>query len=176
MEYVLYNGNYYCGIAESGKIVKTLNIDEAHKFTTPSSAREKRKKAPGKLAYYYVWGIDNGKLFKVSKKQKRKTYSDDVRKMIYNHADGRCYLCGRKILYKDMTLDHVLPLAMGGADEVENLSCSCLTCNQFKGSILSDSFMERISDIFIYQMEKKCCANWKWKIIRKMLLKLSVTK
>lgn len=96
--------------------------------------------------------------------------------MIYNNADRRCQLCGRKITYKDMTLDLIVPLAMGGADEVENLSCTCFTCNQFKGSILPDDFLNRILQIFLYQMNKKHCSNWKWKIIRKILLKLSTDK
>ena len=55
-------------------------------------------------------------------KIKRKSYSDDVRKLIYIKAGGRCELCGRKILLDDMTLDHVNLLSMGGDDDVENLS------------------------------------------------------
>ncbi|MFR8313662.1 MAG: HNH endonuclease [Ruminococcus sp.] len=42
--------------------------------------------------------------------------------MIYNQADGRCVLCGRKIKYEDMTIDHIRPTSLGGSDSVENLS------------------------------------------------------
>lgn len=31
---------------------------------------------------------------------------------------------------------YISHIAMSGADEVENLACTCFTCNQFKGSIL----------------------------------------
>ena len=51
---------------------------------------------------------NNGKI-------KRKKYSQSVRKVIYDKYDGRCQLCGRKILLSDMTLDHHIALSMGGA-------------------------------------------------------------
>lgn len=64
-----------------------------------------------------------------------------------------------------MTLDHIVPLAMGGADAVENLQACCLACNHFKGSVLPVDFMQKITDIFLYQMEKAI----KWKIFLRPL-------
>lgn len=75
--------------------------------------------------------------------------------LIYNTAQGKCVLCGRKITYDKMTLDHIVPLAMNGTDDVGNLQCTCEACNLFKGSVLPDDFMERITRIFLYQMDKK---------------------
>ena len=98
-----------------------------------------------------------------SGKIKRKTYSPDVKKLLYIKADGKCELCGKKILLDDMTIDHVKPLSMGGEDDVENLSCTCYPCNLFKGNILPDDFMERITEIFMYQMEKKSNNGLRWK-------------
>lgn len=106
---------------------------------------------------------------KKQKKKERRKYDGDTRKMLYKKADGRCALCGQKILYKDMNLDHVVPLAMGGADEVENLACTCAECNKFKADILLMDFMERISTIFFYQMEKKYYNRIGWKTAHKML-------
>ena len=74
-------------------------------------------------------------------------------------------MCGRKILLEDMTLDHIKPLSMGGEDELNNLACTCYPCNLFKGNILPDDFMERITDIFIYQLEKKYKSKFMWKYI-----------
>lgn len=145
------NDTYYIATNKNGGVIKTPILEDAQRF-------------------YNV----NGK--PTNGKKKRKKYSEDVRKMIYYKADGRCVLCGRKILYKNMTLDHVVTLAMGGADEVENLACTCFICNQFKGLILPDDLLDRITQIFLYQMNKKHCSNWKWKIIRKILLKLSTDK
>ena len=66
---------------------------------------------------------------------KRKKYSQATRKLIYNKYDGRCQLCGRKILFSEMSLDHHIALSMGGVDDVSNLECTCLPCNQFKSNI-----------------------------------------
>lgn len=182
MAIVITNGQYYMRFNEKGQIKKTPDITEARNFYNVNVAsiklQEKSNKSLAKCAGYYVFDTDRDEhaLNRPKKVMERKHYTKDVREMIYNNADERCYLCGRKITYKDMSLDHVIPLAMGGADEVENLTCTCFTCNQFKGSILQNDFVERITQIFLYQMNKKNCNNWKWKIIRKILLKLSTEK
>lgn len=167
MAFVLTNGQCYIATKKSGGIIKTPHIEEAQRFYDKSSANSKMQKAPGKCRGYYTLEISMEK-----RKKRRKHYSAVVRKMIYNKADGRCVLCGRKILFKDMTLDHIIPLAMNGPDEVENLSCTCKTCNQFKGHILPDDFMERIFEIFMYQMERKYADRMKWKIVHKLLEKM----
>ena len=133
------------------------------------SAEEKEEAKRNKVALSMVKRDKNGKI-------KRKSYSDDVRKLIYIKAGGRCELCGRKILLDDMTLDHVNPLSMGGDDDVENLSCTCYPCNLFKGNILPSDFYERITDIFMYQMERQNSHNLKWKIVHKLLSSFTQSK
>ncbi len=90
--------------------------------------------------------------FKTSPKKKiyRRKYSQNIKELIYKNADGRCELCGRKILLDDMTLDHIKPLSMGGVDNVENLACACEPCNLFKRNMLPDTFHERFSLIYLY--------------------------
>ena len=61
-------------------------------------------------------------------------------------------MCGRKITFEDMTIDHIIPLSLNGIDNVSNLQCACYACNEFKGSVLPDDFMERITEIFIRQV------------------------
>lgn len=119
-----------------------------------------------------IGGIEGKKKIKRTKsgKIKRKTYSPDVKKLLYIKADGRCELCGKKILLDDMTIDHVKPLSMGGEDDVSNLACTCLSCNQFKSNIAPELFEDRINDIFMYQMEKKIKQPWKWKAVHKLIL------
>lgn len=110
-----------------------------------------------------------------SGKIKRKTYSPDVKKLLYIKAGGRCELCGKKILLEDMSLDHRIPLSKGGEDDVSNLACTCDTCNEMKGCIFPEDLLDRTSAIFTYQMEKKHKYNVFWKItkgiIRKMIAK-----
>lgn len=193
MAIVITNGNYYIWYTSTGATKKTSEINLAYQFSSVYEAISGMRKAQGKTEGFYVYDTltqrilwrwmteeekEEAKRNKVALsmvkrdkngKIKRKSYSDDVRKLIYIKAGGRCELCGRKILLDDMTLDHVNPLSMGGDDDVENLSCTCYPCNLFKGNILPTDFYERITDIFMYQMEKKQRNSFKWKIAHRLL-------
>ena len=196
MAIVITNGNYYIYYTRTGATKKTLDINTAYKFTTVADAIEERKKATGQTKNYYVFDtltqkilwkwmtheeLDEIRKNKISMsmvkrdkngKIKRKTYSDDTKKLIYLKAGGRCELCGRKILLDDMTLDHVNPLSMGGDDNVENLACTCYPCNLFKGNMIPADFTERITDIFMYEMERKNNNCTRWKFVHKLLEKM----
>lgn len=190
MALVITNGNYYVCYSPDGGIRKTSDFDEAIIYENVTHAIQDMYKAPSKTASYYVydivtqhicwkWLTDQERIElknkqsenKKKKSNKRKNYSQSVRKMIYEKADGRCQLCGRKIKFEDMTIDHVIPLALNGVDSVENLQCSCEFCNRHKSSYLPDDWLERITEIFIYQMGKKY-NGLKWKIIHKLLKNL----
>ncbi len=184
MSYVITNGEYYIKYLHRAQITK--DIEESYKFETIDLAKEILQAAPNVLKDYYVYNLKTqrkcwrimteeeleelGARKKAKKKIKRtksgkikrKTYSPDVRKLLYIKADGKCELCGKKILLDDMTIDHVKPLSMGGEDDVSNLACTCLPCNVFKGNILPENFLNRINDIFMYQTEKNTKHKLKW--------------
>lgn len=196
MAIVITNGTYFISYTENNKMIKNKDIETAYNFPVISDAIKVMIHSTRKTKGYYVldtftnhvlWKhmtseeyekIKMEKLERVEAKRdnkgkiKRRTYSQDTRKLIYNNAGGCCELCGKKLLFEDMTIDHVIPLSMGGADEVENLSCVCLSDNKFKSNILPDDFMERITKIFIYQMEKKYSYSLKWKIVHKLLVRM----
>lgn len=196
MAIVITNGNHYITYTDSGATKKTTDINSAFQFSTVAEAIKGMKKAEEKTKSYFVfdtltqhilWKWMTEEEIKEMRKNKmslsmvrrdskgkikRKSYSEDTRKLIYLNAGGRCELCGRKILLEDMTIDHITPLAMGGEDDVENLSCTCYPCNLFKGNILPSDFMERITDIFLYQMERRHKDRVKWKIVHKILNKM----
>jgi len=46
--------------------------------------------------------------------------------------DGICYYCRSKFLAKELTMDHIVPIARGGKSVKNNLVPSCLKCNQNK--------------------------------------------
>lgn len=177
MALVIMNDNkYYIMHNETGSLKKTLDIEQAEDFETLEKAIEQCRHNPTKTRGYYVYDTVTNKIcFKTNankKKVHRKIYSQDTRQLIYEKADGRCELCGREILLEDMTLDHIKPLSMGGVDNVKNLSCTCEPCNLFKGNILLDTFFERISLIYLYQMEKKYHRKLKWKVIYNLLKRM----
>lgn len=131
MSYVITNGEYYIKYLHRAQITK--DIEESYKFETIDLAKEILQAAPNILKDYYVYNLKTQrKCWRImteeeleelrarkkikrtkSGKIKRKTYSPDVRKLLYIKADGKCELCGKKILLDDMTIDHVKPLSMG---------------------------------------------------------------
>ena len=143
MAYVLTNGNYYIRMTETGATAKTDNIHEARIFMTMDKAKERIQKASGKTKGYYI--LDVGSYSKYYVAKGRIKFPKEIREMLYQNADGKCVLCGRKIAYDSMTLDHIKPLALGGEDNINNLQITCEACNLFKGSVLPSDFFERIT-------------------------------
>lgn len=47
-----------------------------------------------------------------------------------------CQYCGRKTPEVVLEVDHIIPLALGGGNEVENLLTACWDCNRGKGARL----------------------------------------
>lgn len=171
MAIVLTNGTYFIAVSSTGKIGKTADISEAQNFHSCNVAMRKVFKAPGKCKGYYPFDTEDTTCG-CGNKKKRKSYSQEERKIIYDKANGCCELCGKKLKFENMTIDHVMPLSMGGVDELDNLQASCLACNQFKSNILPDEFHKRITEIFMYQMEKKHKDKFMWKIVHRTLIAL----
>ena len=51
-------------------------------------------------------------------------------------STGKCHYCGAVISPKELTMDHLVPLAMGGHSTRDNLVPSCKTCNNKKKSMM----------------------------------------
>lgn len=51
-------------------------------------------------------------------------------------ASGKCYFCGKKTAFKNLTMDHLLPLARGGLSSKDNLVPCCKSCNNKKKDML----------------------------------------
>jgi 5-methylcytosine-specific restriction endonuclease McrA len=57
-------------------------------------------------------------------------------------AAGTCYYCHRKTAYKDLSMDHIVPLARGGKSTRDNLVPTCKTCNTLKKTMLPLEWQE----------------------------------
>jgi 5-methylcytosine-specific restriction endonuclease McrA len=189
MAYIITNGICYICYGENQKIRKTKDIDEAITYESVDKAIIDMKRAPGKTAKYYVYNTETEevcwkwltkeqrerrKLAQIiqkaeNKSHRRTNFTQDTRKMIYNRAEGRCQLCGKKILYNEMTVDHIVPLAMNGSNSDDNLQCACKSCNTQKAAYLPEEFIDGVTRIFLYQMEKKCAGKVRWKIIKGLM-------
>jgi hypothetical protein len=62
------------------------------------------------------------------------TVSDDVRIRVRDRAKNRCEycLCHQVYVFGRLQIDHVQPIAKGGADTEDNLCLACELCNQHK--------------------------------------------
>jgi HNH endonuclease len=54
-----------------------------------------------------------------------------LRERIYRRDGYRCLSCGSR---EDLTLDHIHPKSLGGADTESNLQTLCRPCNSSKGA------------------------------------------
>ncbi len=62
-------------------------------------------------------------------------------------AKGICHYCGQSVTPKDLTLDHVVPLARGGRSTKGNCVPACKDCNNQKKDLLPmewDEYLQRL--------------------------------
>lgn len=49
-----------------------------------------------------------------------------------------CLACGRREPAIRLTVDHIIPLSLGGTNSLDNLQPLCVECNQEKGARIAD--------------------------------------
>jgi len=59
------------------------------------------------------------------------TYS---RNELIKRDERKCQFCSRHLRYEEITIDHLVPRALGGKTNFLNCVVSCKICNTFKGS------------------------------------------
>lgn len=60
------------------------------------------------------------------------------RRNLFARDRNRCQYCGGVFPTSELSIDHVVPRAQGGADTWENLVCACVRCNARKGGRTPD--------------------------------------
>lgn len=86
---------------------------------------------------------------------KRKTIPKKVRLDVYAKYDGHCAYCGKKLEYKDMQVDHLIPFQRErfkkySEEEIEcfeNYMPACRRCNHYKRAHSLEVFREMIEEI-----------------------------
>ena len=81
----------------------------------------------------------------------RKQLKKEDRLKVYNKYNGHCAYCGKDIEYKDMQVDHLVPLAdyaFGrGEDTLENMMPACRRCNHYKRANPLEAWRKMIEEI-----------------------------
>ena len=79
--------------------------------------------------------------FKIRDMKEGQTIHHDQR-TLFRRQRGKCNGCGFAFEFRNLQMDHVVPLANGGADGLENLQLLCAHCNHAKG----EQSQEHLSD------------------------------
>ena len=82
------------------------------------------------------------------KKEKQK--ARDIRKTQWwkqKCALGRCYYCGKEVLPKELTMDHIVPIARGGRSIKNNVATACKECNNAKKQLLPMEWEQYLKNI-----------------------------
>lgn len=178
VQYVLYKeeSKKFIAYSKTRKIVHVTSLEEAHRFDTPNQARKAREKAPKKMAYFRVYIVmENGELVKENSTiTKRKKFSQMERKRIYQKTKGHCYLCGEFVDFDVYQIEHRIPLAKGGTNDFSNLFPSCPCCNSMKNSIYPEELLEKITQIFMYQVTMRGNNHSKCVTAKKIIMYMKV--
>jgi 5-methylcytosine-specific restriction endonuclease McrA len=70
----------------------------------------------------------------------------EVRKYVFERDRYQCQSCGKTQLEAQLTIDHIIPLALGGQNDISNLQTLCWTCNQQKKHHLDPRFRRHFSN------------------------------
>jgi len=70
----------------------------------------------------------------------------EVRKYVFERDRYQCQSCGKTQLETQLSIDHIIPLARGGQNDISNLQTLCCPCNRQKKHNLDPRFRRYFSD------------------------------
>ena len=68
-----------------------------------------------------------------------------VRKYVFERDNYQCQSCGISNKEARLQIDHIIPLAKGGSNDMSNLQTLCSDCNQQKSDRLDRRFKRHFS-------------------------------
>ena len=69
--------------------------------------------------------------------------------VLFGQQEGRCNGCRVEFPFRAFEVDHVIPRAGGGQDNIENLQLLCAHCNRVKGDMTQEYLMVRLRELRI---------------------------
>lgn len=68
-----------------------------------------------------------------------------VREYVFRRDNYRCRACGCSHNETALQVDHIIPLARGGSNDMSNLQTLCQSCNGSKGAKFDPAFVVAIA-------------------------------
>jgi hypothetical protein len=81
---------------------------------------------------------------KIFQRKVRWEISGAVQQKVWAADSCRCMYCGRPMGEVQLTIDHFVPLEMGGENDTSNYLSACRKCNKDKGGEDPESFCNRL--------------------------------
>jgi 5-methylcytosine-specific restriction endonuclease McrA len=84
-----------------------------------------------------------------------------VKKYVMERDKYRCSLCGTSNLDMQLHVDHIIPVDMGGSDELDNLTTLCKDCNLSKSDFIikkintSESQKDKLIRLLVQTLQDK---------------------
>lgn len=88
-------------------------------------------------------------------KNQRKSLGNKLRFDVFKRDLFTCQYCGKTPPSAVLEVDHIIPVAKGGKDEIDNLITSCFECNRGKRDHLLNTLPESTSDKLLLIKEKE---------------------
>lgn len=95
--------------------------------------------------FFHFDGIDEAELRREKDKARKLRKSRWWQQKL---TSGLCYYCTRLFKPKELTMDHIVPLARGGRSTKDNLVVCCKDCNNKKKTLLPiewEEYMESLN-------------------------------
>lgn len=110
-------------------------------------------KKPDPMAREAIGNVMRETRPRITGARRRKALSKDMRRKVYGMYGGHCAYCGREIDIKDMQVDHVQSVKLGGADEIANYRPACRSCNFYKSTMSVEGLREQLG-LIVGRLEK----------------------
>lgn len=128
------SGMVYQGMGSSLVLVFP-GLDFDHNFTVAKPTLEEwgeiiRQSDDPEIFVGEVGGIN-----KVFQRKSRYVISGDTQQKIWARDNFACVYCGIRMGQRLLTIDHFVPLELGGENEERNYITACRKCNKDKGSL-----------------------------------------
>ena len=69
--------------------------------------------------------------------------------VLFGKQEGRCNGCRSEFPFRNLTIDHIMPVSRGGTDHIENLQLLCGHCNSVKGDRPQEFLVTRLRELGI---------------------------
>lgn len=160
MSFYITNGYYFITLKSNGAIRKVSGEEGAYAPLSKEEAERILKEAPAKTKGYYIVPVKNNDAWRESSVNgQRKKVTSAVRKIVYAKDQGRCYLCGKPVDEEAFEVEHKIPVAKGGTNNLDNMYVACHECNTMKNSMFFDDFMQKITEIVRFQAQGQVIAD-----------------